>query len=311
MRAKIVLLYETETGKKICNAASRVLAQTAVAFGHTISLPVRQCAHSEGVSDELLDFCGDADAVLACESGMSCLPELASELMCAVRVRDLRYASLIENRSLTGRDYPLNCVIVQALENETAALELAAKRAFEISAQEHLQIDQVPPSGKLAQAWQTAIGNADSLSAPYHARELALPSAVPEMIYRTSRFGVIVCPPYAGGILAEASAALSGAPGMCYDEYAGGECALYAPLRDTDDAADPFGMLRAICHLLKHTLKLEKEAGCLEAAISNVLQAGWRTSDILSPDTQLTDIEGAAELICGQIELAGSWIIEK
>ena len=180
MRAKIVLLYETETGKKICNAASRVLAQTAVAFGHTISLPVRQCAHSEDVSDELLDFCGDADAVLACESGMSCLPELASELMCAVRVRDLRYASLIENRSLTGRDYPLNCVIVQALENETAALELAAKRAFEISAQERLPIDQVPPSGKLAQAWQTAIGNADSLSAPYHARELALPSAVPE-----------------------------------------------------------------------------------------------------------------------------------
>ena len=86
---------------------------------------------------------------------------------------------------------------------------------------------------------------------------------------------------------------------------------MYAPLRDIDDAADPFGMLRAICHLLKHTLKLEKEAGCLDAAVSNVLQAGWRTSDILSPDTQLTDIEGAAELICGQIELAGSWIIEK
>ena len=63
--------------------------------------------------------------------------------------------------------------------------------------------------------------------------------------------------------------------------------------------------------MLKHAVKLEKEAGCLEAALSNVLQAGWRTEDILSADTQLTDIEGAAELICGQIELAGSWITEK
>ena len=43
MRGKIVLLYETERGKALCDIASYVLTQVAVAFGHALTLPVKKC----------------------------------------------------------------------------------------------------------------------------------------------------------------------------------------------------------------------------------------------------------------------------
>ena len=42
MRGKIVLLYETERGKALCDIASCVLTQVAVAFGHALTLPVKK-----------------------------------------------------------------------------------------------------------------------------------------------------------------------------------------------------------------------------------------------------------------------------
>ena len=308
MRGKIVLLYESEAGRQLCDAASRVLAQTAVAFGHTLTLPVKQCQREEEISDEALDLCSDALGILAAEGGMRCLPSLAAELLCAVRVRELRYAHLIGNRSLMGTELPLNAVVVQALDSEPEALTLAAQQAYAISARDSLPICSVPPAGKLAQSWKAAVDQADSLSAPFHARETALPQVVPDFVHQPGRMGVVLCPPYAGNILSEAAAALSGAEGMCFDEYLGGQCPLYAPLSQSGEAVNPFGMLRALHRLLRDGLKLERESACVEAAIRNVLQAGWRTADIALPDMPLLDVNGVVELICQQLEVAGEWI---
>jgi len=305
MRAKIVFLYESETGKALCDAVSRVLAETAVTFGHTLSVAVQRCEGAE-VSDALLDLCADAAAVMAAESDMACLPALADELLCGCRQRELRYAGLIENRSLMGKDQPLECMVIQALSSDEDALRMTAAHAYTVSGQEHIPIVQVPPTGKLSAAWRQAVDAADSLSAPFHAREVALPQAVPEMVYRPVRLGIVLCPPFAGNVLAEAAAALSGAPGMGYDAYLGGQCPLYAALRQAED--NPFGMLRAAHRLLANALKLEQEAACLEAALRNVLQAGWRTRDIMQDSARLIGAAEIAELICQQIEVAGEWI---
>ena len=306
MNEKIVLLYETEQGKALCDVASRVLAQVAVAFGHTLKLNVKR---SRGeLTDEVLDLCADTKAVVAGDSDMACLPELADELLCACRMRELRYAHLLPNQSLSGTEKPLNVILVQALSSGEEALRLTAKQAYALSQQENLPITEVPPAGKLLQDWRAAVDGADSLSAPFHARETALSQVIPDMVHRPARLGVLLCPPYAGGILAEAASALSGAEGMGYDTYLGGQCALYAPVRAAEEQVNPFGLLRALYHLLRDALKLEQEAACLEAAIRNVLQAGWRTADIAQPGVPPLEAGAIADLICQQIEVAGEWI---
>lgn len=308
MRGKIVLLYETERGKTLCDIASGVLAQVAVAFGHSLTLPVKQCAPEAEVTDEIVDLCADAAGILAGDGDMACLPSLADELLCASRVRELRYAHLIENRSLMGREHPLNAVLIQALNSQEETLQLTAGLAYAVSARENLPIFDVPPTGKLAAAWQQAVEQADSLSAPFHAWELPLSRAVPDLIHRPQRCGVLLCPPYAGNVLAEAAAALGGAQGMGYDAYTGGQCPLLSALRQDADDLNPFGMLRAITQLLRADMKLEQEAACLEASVRNVLQAGWRTGDIALDPDRVMDAEGICGLVCQQIEVAGEWI---
>lgn len=307
MRGKIVLLYETEPGKELCEVASQVIADTAVAFGHAISLPVKRCPRGAEVPDEVLDLCADAQGILAGESGMACLPDLAAELLCLCRMRELRHAHLIENHALMGEACPLKAVLIQALDSTEEALKAAAAQAYAVSMREHLPIAQVPPAGKLAQPWKAAVDSAASLSAPFHARETLLPQVVPDIVHRPARMGVILCPPYAGSVLAEAAAALTGAEGMCYDSYLEGQCPLYAPVRPEGAPVNPFGMLRAV-HSLLRSMKLEKEADCVEAALRNVLQAGWRTEDLMCPTAHLMDAAGIANLMCQQIEVAGEWI---
>lgn len=308
MRGKIVLLYESERGKALCDTASFVLSQMAVTFGHTLSMPLRRCGRDGQVTDDVLALCEDAAAVLAGESGMCCLPALAEEMGCQIRVRELRYSHLIENHALMGPDKALNAVLIQSVSSRDEDLIAAARQAYALSARDSLPIIQVAPSGKLAESWKKALERADSVSAPFHARETALQQMVPDFVYRPSRMGVILCPPYAGNILAEAAAALCGGAGMCFDSYLCGDCDVYAPLHQESDDVNPFGMLRVLHRLLRDTLRLEREAACMEAAIRNVLQAGWRTPDIARGDVKPLIAEQITDLICQQIEVAGEWI---
>ncbi len=312
MHAKIVLLYEKEAEKALCDTASRIIAEAAVSFGHAFTLPVRRCTAQDMVPDDVLALCRQAQGVIAASADMRCLPDLAAELMSTCRVRELRYAKLIQNRSLMGGDRPLNMVIVQALSSENEDLSAAAKHAFAVSAEESLPIMQTPPNGNLAQEWRNAVKAADTLRAPFHAHEISLADVIPTMINQPERFGVLLCPPYAGSILAPAAASLCGAPGMNFDVYPGGECLLCAPLEQGEnmlrDQMNPFGMLRAVVCLLRDGMHLEREAACIEAAMQNVLQAGWRTADICPPDAQPLQMSGIAELMCEQIEVAGEWI---
>ena len=308
MRGKIVLIYESEQGKSLCDAASSVLTQLAVAFGHTLSMPMRRCDRSAEVTDDIAALCDGALCILSGESSLQCLPALAGEMGCLCRERELRYTHLIENHALMSAAGPLNAILVQALGSSEDSLRAAAVQAYAVSARDSLPITHVPPTGKLADAWKKAMERADSISAPFHARETALRQMVPDMVYRPSRMGVILCPPYAGNILADAAAALCGGAGMCYDAYLGGECGIYAPLHQENDDVNPFGMLRAVYRMLRDTLKLEREAACVEAAIRNVLQAGWRTNDVARGDVKPLIADQIIDLVCQQIEVAGEWI---
>ena len=112
MHAKIVLLYENEAGKALCDTASRIIAEAAVSFGHTFTLPVRRCPAQDTVPDDVLELCAQSQGIIAASADMCCLPDLAAELLCTCRVRELRYAHLIQNRSLTGENRPLNTLLI-------------------------------------------------------------------------------------------------------------------------------------------------------------------------------------------------------
>src|SRR5207244_10126750 len=47
--------------------------------------------------------------------------------------------------------------------------------------------------------------------------------------------------------------------------------------------ANPLGAVLSVALLLRHSFRLEREAACIEAAVSQVLAAGNRTRDLAKP----------------------------
>ena len=308
MRLEIVLLYENDQGKALCEVASRVLTSVSVSFDHSFVISTRYtCAHE--VEDSVLDKCLEADAVLAASDAMTSLPSLAMELNCRARVRELRYDHLVENRSLMGADKPLRAVVVQALESDRESLDAAVQTGYALAEHEELPLHTVPPAGTLAGVWQEVLKTAQGKK---HRHDWSLPEVLPSVIRDPAYAGVILCPPYAGMVIAPAVTALCGAPAMGYDWYTGGETPLFAPLSMEEsfrhDDANPFGMLRAVHALLRDVFNMEMEAGCVEGAMRNVLQAGWRSADIASPGLPQLDADGIVNLLCQQIDVAGEWM---
>ena len=309
MREKIVLLYEDNNGKILCDVAARVLTAVSLSFGHSFVISVRQCCDTE-IDDQTLDVCMEADAILTTSGQMKCMDSLTEELYCSCRVRDLRYDQMIDNRSLMGYDKPLHAVIVQALESEEASLLCAAKQGYALAKKEQLVLRPVPPSGQLRNDWQKAMDDANDTEV--QAEEMLLPDVIPALIYTSKETGVLLCPPYAGQVLTPALTALCGAASMCFDKYVGGQCPLYAAISSLEnvhgDEVNPFGLLRAVERLLRDELDMDLEADCVQAAMRNVLQAGWRSPDIAAAGLPQLGAASMAELMCQQIEVAGEWV---
>ena len=65
--------------------------------------------------------------------------------------------------------------------------------------------------------------------------------------------------------------------------------------------ANPIGMLRCAALLLRHSLGLEAEAVALETAVTEAINAGARTADIVRPGEQALSTREMAEAVLSRL----------
>jgi 3-isopropylmalate dehydrogenase len=112
-------------------------------------------------------------------------------------------------------------------------------------------------------------------------------SAAMHLIRRPSDFDVLVTENMFGDILTDEASMLAGSLGLLPSASLGdGTRGLYEPIHGSapDIAgrgiANPVGTIMSVAMLLRHSLRLTKEADILEAAVSRTLEGGARTPDI-------------------------------
>jgi len=77
-----------------------------------------------------------------------------------------------------------------------------------------------------------------------------------------------------------------GSLGLLASASVGGPVGLYEPVHGSapdiagKGIANPLGAILSAAMMLRHSFQLEKEAVCIEKAVSTVLQGGARTADI-------------------------------
>ena len=111
-----------------------------------------------------------------------------------------------------------------------------------------------------------------------------------QIVKDPSQFDVIVTENMFGDILSDEASMITGSIGMIPSSSLGdGKRGLYEPIHGSapdialKDLANPIGTILAAAMMLRYSFDMAAEADCIESAVSSVLDAGYRTGDILSP----------------------------
>ncbi|MBW4090407.1 MAG: 3-isopropylmalate dehydrogenase [Proteobacteria bacterium] len=124
------------------------------------------------------------------------------------------------------------------------------------------------------------------------------------LVRNPRQFDVMVAGNVFGDILSDAAAMLTGSIGMLPSASLGADRkGLYEPVHGTApdiagrDIANPLAAILSAAMLLRHSFEREADAARMERAVRSVLQAGYRTADIMQPAMRAVGTVEMGELV--------------
>jgi len=134
-----------------------------------------------------------------------------------------------------------------------------------------------------------------------------------ELLRHPSRFDVLLAGPLMHRLLAGMMAGLLGSFGLAPCMLMGDDrpC-VYLPSQGEEtslsgrDIANPIAMILCAAMMLRRSLHLTSEADCVEMAVKNVLDSGWRTADMVSGTEPKVGTQAIGKLIAEQVDTAGA-----
>ena len=134
-----------------------------------------------------------------------------------------------------------------------------------------------------------------------------------QIVKNPAQFDVIVTENMFGDILSDEASMITGSIGMIPSSSLGAtSCGLYAPIHGSapdiagQDIANPIGTILSAAMMLRFSFDMEKEAQSIENAVSQVLDDGYRTADIM-PQSE-AEAASCTKVSCSEM---GRLIIEK
>lgn len=129
-----------------------------------------------------------------------------------------------------------------------------------------------------------------------------------QLIRNPHQFDVIVTSNMFGDILSDEASMLTGSLGMLPSASLGSSSlGLYEPVHGSapdiagQDKANPLATILSAAMMLRYSFGMEQEAITIETAVGKVLEAGYRTGDIMEPHRSLVGTKRMGELVAEKI----------
>ena len=177
------------------------------------------------------------------------------------------------------------------------AFELAGKRRGRVTSVDKANVLEV------SQLWRATV---QEVAKDYPAIALDheyVDACAMHLMNKPTRFDVILTENLFGDILSDEAGVITGSLGVLPSATIGGKVNLYEPVHGSapdiagKGIANPIGAILTAAMLLRHSAKLEAEAGAIEAAVRTTLEAGARTKDIARTDeTSMSTSEMAGRI---------------
>lgn len=195
-----------------------------------------------------------------------------------------------EHKTETVSDEKKSTDILSYTESE---IERIGRIGFETARKRNKKLCSVEKSNVLdtSRLWNAVMHR---LAAEYPDVELSdmlVDNCAMQIVKDPSQFDVVVTENMFGDILSDEASMITGSIGMIPSSSLGKtSCGLYEPIHGSApdiagmDIANPIGTILSAAMMLRFSFDMPKEADSIEAAVSAVLDEGYRTSDIMPAD---------------------------
>ena len=201
----------------------------------------------------------------------------------------------ISNAAESGTSQPVasSRVAVNTMRYAEPEIERIARVAFELAMKRRHRVLSVDKANVLecSRLWREVVTRIARDYPDVKLTHQYVDSAAMLLVQRPADFDVLLTENMFGDILSDQAGGIVGSLGLLASASIGGRVGLYEPVHGSapdiagKGIANPLGAILSVAMLLRHSFQLEREAVCVENAVSSVLNQGHRTAD-LAPKTQ-------------------------
>ncbi|GGH16111.1 3-isopropylmalate dehydrogenase [Silvibacterium dinghuense] len=169
-----------------------------------------------------------------------------------------------------------------------------ARVAFELAASRRQKVTSVDKANVLetSQLWRATVTEVAKEYPGIALDHQYVDSFAMHLMNIPRNFDVVLTENLFGDILSDEAAVITGSLGMLPSATVGGKVNLYEPVHGSapdiagKGLANPLGAILTAAMLLRHSAKLEQDALAIETAVRKVLEAGYRTADLVRGESK-------------------------
>lgn len=197
-------------------------------------------------------------------------------------------------------------VATDVLKYSEAEIERIGRIGFETARKRNKKLCSVEKSNVLdsSRLWKKVMHHLAEEYPDVELSDMLVDNCAMQIVKNPSQFDVIVTENMFGDILSDEASMITGSIGMIPSSSLGAStCGLYEPIHGSapdiagKDIANPVGTILSAAMMLRFSFDMPKEADAIEKAVSDYLDAGYRTADIMSDGMKLVGCKECGNLI--------------
>ena len=191
------------------------------------------------------------------------------------------------------------------LEYREYEIERIARQAFEAARKRRGKVPSVDKANVLetSRMWREVVHRIGAAEYPdVELEDVLVDNAAMQLISRPADFDVVVTENMFGDILSDEAAQITGSLGMLASASLGDGVALYEPSHGSapdiagQGIANPLAQILSVEMMLRYSFNMGEAADAVRAAVTAVLDGGWRTRDIADGMTPADHLLGTAAM---------------
>ena len=173
-------------------------------------------------------------------------------------------------------------------------IERIARVAFEAARKRNKKVHSIDKANVLetSRLWRETVHRIAEEYPDVECVDMLVDNTAMQLVRNPSQFDVVVTTNMFGDILSDEASQITGSIGLLPSASLGATtCGMYEPIHGSapdiagQDKANPIATILSAAMMLRYSFSLLEEAACIEKAVDAVLDAGWRTADIIGSST--------------------------